>query len=387
VAIDGDPMLELQQANFTPARGNREQRAQLAWLVVNLVFNVIAIAVDRVAILEHFQVALTARTIVTGLFLAGITLHALEAPPQLRSFVTGLTTVVFVAVIAGLAQFANDAFSSRYLMVATFVLFTTALFSGMRWPATVVTVSFAWLLLSCLAAFNVHYEIVATNLDLIFLSGSTAGVALVLRWRQDRQRLKIKALYQRDRIRLKELRDANAKLELLSHTDSLTGLYNRRYLDTMIDGLEHALVPVSSVGLLMIDIDHFKTLNDRHGHPEGDRCLRTVAQTILTVLGETDATAVRFGGEEFLVVLRDASKDHVLEIADKVRQSVADLALPNEGAGSCDIVTVSVGAYFAPVTGPMIEAIDQADKLLYEAKMRGRNCVCYSEDSELTHLA
>ena len=354
----------------TSAPQQLKQRAQFRWLVVNLCFNLIAINVDNIALGDHFDLALTIR-----LFLSAIALHLTSSNLALRSFVTGAATVAFIATVTGLAQFANDAFSSRYLMIATFMLFVAILFSGLRWRATQATACIAFIVYAVLAVINVHLKIVYANIDLISLCGSTASLALVLRRRQDRQIKEIFAMREIDAIRVRELNEANTRLAQLSNTDPLTGLANRRYLDTVIDGFATSLAPQSSYGVLMIDIDHFKQLNDCSGHAEGDRCLCLVAAVIRNGVRSAQDTAVRYGGEEFAMVLHDAGAHETRVTAERLRQAVADLKFPNPGSGADGFVTVSIGAHVAMPAEDVAEALAKADKVLYDAKQSGRNRV------------
>ena len=147
--------------------------------------------------------------------------------------------------------------------------------------------------------------------------------------------------------------------------DALTGLYNRRALDVL------AKVD-QQYGVLMIDIDHFKSVNDRFGHGAGDEVLRSVAAAIMANVRPDDAT-IRYGGEEILVLLASADRSLTSSVAERIRARVADLeyaALPDLGS-----VTVSIGAAIHHRGQPVDEAIADADGCLYQAKNEGRNRV------------
>ena len=164
------------------------------------------------------------------------------------------------------------------------------------------------------------------------------------------------------------LRDA----ELRAATDSLTGLPNRRSLDEYLALLAKRRRVDDLVGILMIDIDKFKELNDAFGHPIGDHVLRDVAQAIAGAVREGDVPA-RFGGEEFAVVLRNPGEAVALEVGERIRRDVAALDFRSLGV---DTVTVSVGAAVAlPMEVDLARVVDRADNALRAAKRAGRNRV------------
>jgi diguanylate cyclase (GGDEF)-like protein len=126
------------------------------------------------------------------------------------------------------------------------------------------------------------------------------------------------------------------------------------------------------VGVLMIDIDRFKALNDTYGHATGDEVLRAVAAALAGAVREDDVPA-RYGGEEFAVLLRNPTPDMAVEIGERVREAVADLDL---GRFRVPGVTVSVGVAIGGRSDrPIDELIADADRALYEAKRRGRDRV------------
>lgn len=183
--------------------------------------------------------------------------------------------------------------------------------------------------------------------------------------------LKLNAeLETRVRERTTELERLAREMEAQSLTDQLTGLPNRRALDHKLAvevrlSLRHK-VPLA---LLMIDVDHFKQYNDSFGHPAGDEVLRAVARALETSTRTTDYVA-RWGGEEFAVLLRHTDEEGARVVAERIRETVAT------GPWTHRAVTVSIGAarvggYMTDVAGVLTEA----DRALYEAKRRGRDCV------------
>ncbi|WP_406693569.1 diguanylate cyclase [Singulisphaera sp. Ch08] len=177
--------------------------------------------------------------------------------------------------------------------------------------------------------------------------------------------------------RTEALGAANRRLEALSITDSLTGLANRRHFDEVLAAeWQRAQRPGNSLGVAMIDIDHFKLYNDRYGHLAGDACLRRVAESLGGSLRHGIDQVARYGGEEFALILPGADSVMMVEVASRVCAAVAALRIPNEGAAR-GIVTVSIGIA-ATVPSPRTTAeslIEAADVALYKAKHNGRNQV------------
>ncbi len=157
--------------------------------------------------------------------------------------------------------------------------------------------------------------------------------------------------------------------------DGMTGLYNRVYFLNQIGGLATRQA-ANGIGLaiLMLDVDHFKQINDRYGHLAGDCVLREVAQVIRESTRPEDLVA-RYGGEEFVVALPVSAPDLATERAERIRSSVEGRLI--HAAGNQVRVTVSIGLAFGQAGRPCSELvlIDAADQALYKAKADGRNCV------------
>ncbi len=160
--------------------------------------------------------------------------------------------------------------------------------------------------------------------------------------------------------------------ETQASTDALTGLPNRRYFDEFCGLLARRRRSGDAVGVLMVDIDKFKVLNDTYGHATGDEVLRAVGGAIVAAVREDDVPA-RYGGEEFVVLLRNPSPEIALEVGERVRASVAGLDLGRLGVAG---VSVSVGVAVArQADQPIADLIAEADRALYRAKRAGRDRV------------
>lgn len=177
----------------------------------------------------------------------------------------------------------------------------------------------------------------------------------------------------RVRERTQALEEANRRLEALSTTDALTGIYNRRYFDQELKREAARSIRYNSpLSLLMLDIDLFKIVNDTHGHLFGDEVLKTLGQILLTCLRKNDFCA-RYGGEEFAVLLPETGEKEAFLVAEKIRTIVAKRKIYFEQAVVS--ITISIGiAQFNPA-GMIDETqlVDAADKALYQAKRSGRN--------------
>ncbi len=172
-----------------------------------------------------------------------------------------------------------------------------------------------------------------------------------------------------------ERKSHQATLERLATTDSLTGLLNRRaFLDATEREIRRAHRYGQSLTLLMLDIDHFKRVNDSYGHPAGDEVLRRVSATCRDLLRDEDL-AGRLGGEEFAVTLVQAPRRAALVVAERLRMAIGDLAIEHEGRRIAVTVSIGVAEYGAGTEG-VGRLVSQADMQLYKAKAAGRNCVC-----------
>ncbi|MBS1158373.1 MAG: diguanylate cyclase protein [Proteobacteria bacterium] len=178
--------------------------------------------------------------------------------------------------------------------------------------------------------------------------------------------------------RTRALEEANNRLELLSNTDGLTGIANRRSFDRLLtQEWIRALRSGHPLALIMLDVDNFKHFNDQSGHLAGDDCLRALARALLRAGRRAGELVARYGGEEFAVLLPETGLEEAKEAARRIQQEVWALALPHAGIPP-GIVTFSLGvASFVPSRQSKPEdLIGEADLALYRAKKAGRNCLC-----------
>jgi diguanylate cyclase (GGDEF)-like protein len=257
------------------------------------------------------------------------------------SLYTVLGTMIYAHVIQRLRYFYAIAVSAFM-----FIVFSLAIVGVKAMPAAVVATLFLTL-------------------------GACAYMTLIVNFTLDRdvRRSYLHAL--RDRLRLAEA-DAEAK------HDALTDLANRHYLNARAAEIWRAGDERSSpVAIVLLDVDHVKSFNDLYGHPAGDACLKRIAACVTAELRNIDDLAVRYGGEEFLLLLPATDIADAVRVAERVRRAIAALGIPHEGAEKAGVVTASLGVAAAPVSAlSSAELIAAADIALYTAKRNGRNQVC-----------
>ena len=167
-----------------------------------------------------------------------------------------------------------------------------------------------------------------------------------------------------------------AKLRQLADHDGLTGLFNRRYFDEALEAeCRRHRRQNQTLGLAFIDIDHFKRYNDHYGHLLGDDALRLVAAALNAAARRPGEVAVRYGGEEFAVILPSVSRDDLLAFGVRLCEQVRQLAIPHAGSNAADVITISVGltCQIPSAQDAPSQLMKAADTALYSAKAAGRD--------------
>ena len=187
---------------------------------------------------------------------------------------------------------------------------------------------------------------------------------------------------------LRRIRKMEESIKLLeseaakAYYDPLTGIYNRRYFD---ENLTRIIKTLSRSGgalsLMMIDVDNFKAFNDTYGHSEGDKCLKTIAQTLTKSVTRGDDFVARYGGEEFAVVLPNTRENGARLIANKLLENIRKCNIPHEKSCAADHITVSIGVTTGKEgnLGSANDYIKRADEMLYMSKERGRDRYFFTE--------
>lgn len=179
----------------------------------------------------------------------------------------------------------------------------------------------------------------------------------------------------RNHLRLKAYRD---RLENMAMFDGLTGIANRRRFDEFLEiEWKRAQRSKKPLSLLLMDIDFFKPFNDNYGHAAGDDCLKVVASTLSGALSRPADLIARYGGEEFVGVLPETDQQGASAVAEQLLEAVRGAKVPHEYSTAADVVTMSIGCLSVNGEDDLSseELIEEADKLLYQAKEGGRNCV------------
>ncbi len=216
------------------------------------------------------------------------------------------------------------------------------------------------------------------RVEVIRLLAAQAAVAIENARLYERVQEHSRTLEERVAERTARLEQLNRELQGLADRDGLTGVANRRrgdaYLQEAWISLRREHRPLS---VILFDVDHFKAYNDNYGHQEGDDCLIAIARTIQAQMRRSGDLAVRYGGEEFMLILPDTDDRAACQIANHLRGAVTDLAVPHAFSSAGDVVSISVGVATAIPT-PKAEAehlVREADIALYRAKRMGRNQV------------
>ncbi len=231
-------------------------------------------------------------------------------------------------------------------------------------------------------------KIAAGNLDQVVpLPLSRELQILVSSFNQMTAQLKssFSTLENRVEERTLKLAQLNQKLQRLAITDSLTQTRNRGYFDSQIQVIwEAAKQEQKAISLIVCDIDHFKIYNDTYGHPQGDRCIQAVAQVLLETAKPFNGLVCRYGGEEFTIVLQDEAASKAKELAENIQANLKQKSILY-GVAKEQRVTISLGiATFIPSPRNTIQGmINAADKALYRAKAKGRNCYCIHREESI----
>lgn len=341
----------------------------LVWRgLVAIGFFVVYLAADWMLTPDVFGLALVLRlAIVLPLALVAVARLWFNPRPALReSLVGGVCVAAGVSTLLIMLLSVSplrDAQQDAVILVVLFVVIVERLRFPYAVASTVLmTAAFVTAVLVLPGADK------SRQFSEIIVFGGAAVLSLVAGYTLERETRRSYLLGLRER-----LRSSNFKLQSLH--DPLTGLENRRALD---DALAQLSGPDGrQMAIIVADIDHFKSYNDTLGHVAGDQCLKRIAGAISAELRSNDDRAVRFGGEEFLVLLPDTELPVALAIAERMRRAVEEVGIPHPGRILQGSITASFGVGVALVGGSVTveELIESADAALYAAKAAGRNQV------------
>lgn len=295
-----------------------------------------------------------------------------------RSGAEGLVTIgaclLVVAIAGGMASTAGPHLGERYIVQAIFMCGTAIVISRIPWNETVaLTVAVMAAFAIVLMAPSTDDLAVAEKLQMAaFFGVGLVGLALANR-AMKKLHYRVFVLGLVDRMKMAEIEAMNGQLQAIARTDPLTAVSNRRGFDEAFAALQAKAERQQPVAVLMIDIDHFKRLNDSRGHAAGDESLRAVAGVISGELRNSRDILARFGGEEFVAILPDVGGPQAVSVAERVRAAVEAKGVPNPGA-ELGVLTISIGVAVSPPFGVDL-LLARADAALYEAKSGGRNAV------------
>lgn len=274
---------------------------------------------------------------------------------------------VFLFILLSSLAYHSGLFQAIRPLVAPYIIgvFAVASFTFLPGRAAVIIFGSAWIV-AFIAQFRYQPDHVLLTSNLIHLSVMTLIALFVSRITHN--------------FKVNEIR-AQRVIERLSLTDQLTGLANRRHMEkVLLEEWNRCRRQGKALGLLMADIDHFKSLNDRCGHPAGDECLSTVGTLVSGLARRSGDLAARYGGEEFLLILPDTDLSGACRIGETLRSATEGLGISNPG-GLNGFVTMSLGAASTVPTenGRVEDLLKAADEALYRAKSTGRNRVVPAE--------
>ena len=349
------------EADTGPARSRELIVRSLLGLAL---FNVFLLS-DWALMPDTFGSAMLMRLgIVTPLALMLLVITALNPPPVFREGVQA-AIVVMASMIPPVLILTSESpwREAGHHGILLVVMFATMIQRIRFWYVLVAVIAIEGIYIATLANLPGIAAPPALSYNMVFAGGVI--FSLVASYNLEHEQRLAYLLGLRDRI-------TNSELETISRSDPLTGLGNRRSLDEAFEALRGE----PEVAVLLLDIDHFKIYNDSQGHQAGDACLKQIADIISAELHDGTDAAFRFGGEEFLVLMRRENLANALLVAERIRAAIEKARIPHP-AIPMGVVTASLGAassFGNPQTEPE-DLVAAADAALYAAKRDGRNRV------------
>jgi diguanylate cyclase (GGDEF)-like protein len=314
--------------------------------------------------------------IVTVSFLAAAQVIRRKIFDRQRDFIV-CAPVVFALVLAlpeGCFSHQANSFLIDVIMSMA-VVWSFIAYVQVQFAVTVGIALLTMLLLAGFTAVSALPNAAEKCLLVAFLLATTGGMVNA-RWVQNLYRYRVFLLQLRDEMRSGQMAELNAQLAGIAYTDRLTDVPNRRFFDEKMVAMRADPKGHLPLAICLIDIDHFKLLNDSLGHQQGDRCLQMVAGALRQNLRAKTDLLARYGGEEFVVILPQTDFVTAMQLVERLRLAVRFLHHPNPEA-PLGLVTMSAGVAIADGDGFDPEALlTQADRALYRAKSAGRDQIC-----------
>lgn len=352
-----------------------------SWLGLFTLFNVLSLIMDREVFgPEAFKVPMA---MTLGVFcpVALAAIASLRGRPTVTRITSAVlaTVLVDILVVLNSARLAPPAHTDAYVIIATIVPLVVGLIAPLPFRHCLW---FCGASLALSTGLMVAFGLSSSgHSGLPLLVSGLILVPLKLSYSREWEARKTFLIGLRMKLQGEALAQANARLTVLSETDSLTTLANRRHFSERLEAVwDHAGREDAWLGLVLVDIDHFKLLNDTAGHAEGDRCLVAVAAALQASVSERGGLAARYGGEEFVVLLPKADLSAVREAGEAIRTAVANLGIHHPGHPAGTRLSVSVGVTAArgrtrELGIRTLDLLRAADFALYAAKNEGRDRV------------
>ena len=356
----------------------RVRRLKLGALIGIVVYNLFLVT-DAMVVPDVLRLAVAVRVgIVTPVLIGLVAMLSWKRAARNVEWIIAIGAVVVPVSISAILLASRSTEATHYHSGGLGLAFI--------YYIVVMRMRFAQSLVACLAAVATGFGMVLVS-DMSTPLGTSYGVVflctqlfmLMGSYQLDIEHLRTYLNCLNERLARLALDQANARLAQLSSMDPLTGMPNRRQFDAHSVRLwEQARVDGGGVGIVFIDVDHFKAYNDCYGHAQGDRCLQAVGAALTRAANPVaGALVARYGGEEFVAVLPTLEPGCARAVADRMRAAVLELAIPHAASMHDGIVTVSIGvAVGRPVAGDRLEqTLDAADQAAYAVKRAGRNRV------------
>jgi len=370
-----NPRLEAAyQAVRGPVRNRNVARYLVVYLAAKLLFLFANLRVGS----KVFRLSMELRLgIVLPLTVLAIFLLLRPVRQWIQGVAAFAPVIAETALVMLLGRLSGSAVTDRYVIAAGVGIFAQTLMmqAPFRYIVAGWVTALGVFITLCRARWPGHFGPPISADEIIFVVVFSLP-ALYERYSREAAGRREFLLNEMNRLKTEDILRMNEHLERLSSLDGLTGIFNRRYLDSALARLSNVAVENHRwISVLMIDIDHFKSLNDTAGHQHGDFCLEQVAQLLQRSVRAGVDTVARYGGEEFVAILPDADEREAKAAGERLRQAIEAAALP----GAKGVVTISIGV--AALRGAAAERftaedlIASADDALYEAKRSGRNRV------------
>ncbi len=367
---------EVERRRFAMARQTRAMLAFVAvWWLVPVIESLVAGVVAPMLLVFHLGLVLP-----WGLLVAS-PIEGRAGTASIDAAAGGVAAMAVMATLLG-HRFSPVPDLCAFDGLAVLPILYFELFVRAR-PVIAVTVGAFGLLAFAVAIFDASHP-GAEALGLAVAAFGVTAIATIAGLRHEDELGRVHRARIRADIAAHRLTHSNDELRVLSEVDTLTGLANRRAIDLRLPEIaERAQDEGEVIGVMMIDVDHFKIFNDRFGHQVGDRCLAAVARATAEQIRRHGDLVGRYGGEEFLAVLPGAGLEATARVAERIRAAVERRVDPIDPVKRLG-VTVSIGCAAGVVSaGRSIEDLLRvADEELYEAKRAGRNRISPAPPSE-----